>query len=153
MNNKKGFTLIELLVVVLIIGILAAVALPQYTRTIERSRATEGILSLKAMADAGNRIWMMDSNYTNLSLANLDVTPPTTTRFSFQAYTNAGNGYVIACRNGTAATSAAAPAAANCTGANAMYLIFFTLTNGQIAARTCTDLNSNTFCGGISLGN
>lgn len=61
--NKPGFTLIELLVVVLIIGILAAIALPQYQRTVEKSRAMKAVVAVRALKDAQEVYYMSNGLY------------------------------------------------------------------------------------------
>jgi len=60
---KKAFTLIELLVVVLIIGILAAVALPQYEKTVEKSKAVQAFTLLKSAYQAAATYYMANNEY------------------------------------------------------------------------------------------
>ena len=81
-NNNKGFTLIELLVVVLILGILAAMAMPQYFKAVERSRMTEADQLLGSIAQAQQRKYLQINNYAT-KFQGLDVAPKGATGSSF----------------------------------------------------------------------
>ena len=89
-NTRRGFTLIELLVVVLIIGILAAVAVPQYQKAVEKTRVAEARVMLNAIYK-GYQLCVLQygtesdkctldgedaSNVNNNLLANMDIELP-----------------------------------------------------------------------------
>ena len=83
---KQGFTLIELLVVVLIIGILSSVALPQYTKAVEKARASEAIQLLGDLATA-EQIYQMGMNSFEDDLSMLDLQLPGLSESNKAAYT------------------------------------------------------------------
>ena len=69
MKNQKGFTLIELIMVTIILGILAAVAIPRYTSTVDKAEAAaeDAVISsieagletyaIEQLMDNGRRSW------------------------------------------------------------------------------------------------
>ena len=75
MLKRKGFTLIEMLVVVLIIGIIAAIALPQYQIAVLKSRYTQAIIMSDAIGRAAETYYLANGSYPS-KLSDLDVSIP-----------------------------------------------------------------------------
>jgi prepilin-type N-terminal cleavage/methylation domain-containing protein len=70
--NKNAFTLIELLVVVLIIGIIAAIALPQYLKIVNKIRWTEAAQNVRFLQQSAKRYELTYSVYPQ-SIDSLDI--------------------------------------------------------------------------------
>ena len=75
-RTEHAFTLIELLVVVLIIGILAAVAVPQYKKAVIKSRTATILPVLSSIIQAQDIYYLSNGQYTD-NAELLDLQPPT----------------------------------------------------------------------------
>ena len=79
--KNQAFTLIELLIVVLIIAILAAIAVPQYQKAVEKNRAMQAIAVLRTVYQAADAVelstgqWPTDINQLDINIPGLDADP------------------------------------------------------------------------------
>lgn len=82
---RAGFTLIELLVVVLIIGILAAIALPQYQRSVTKAKLSTGLQMMRSLSH-GVEEYILSQGRAPDSLSYLTVSPPLDCRADGRCY-------------------------------------------------------------------
>ncbi|MCA9564543.1 MAG: prepilin-type N-terminal cleavage/methylation domain-containing protein [Myxococcales bacterium] len=79
---KKGFTLIEMMIVVAIIGLLAAIAIPAFSRYVKRSRTSEALMGLRMVYNGAVTYYTVDHTTVNGAIlptqfpANDGPTPP-----------------------------------------------------------------------------
>ena len=99
---KKGFTLLEILIVVIIIGILASIALPQYTATIEKARSGEAIINIGSIRVALDRYWYQNGVLpANSNFLSLDIDNPNSVTNRLYTYGFTDDGTTVAIRKYT----------------------------------------------------
>ncbi len=121
-RNQRGFTLVELMIVVIIVGILAAVAIPMYQGATERAKASEAVAALGTIRGAMRVYFAEHGTYINANFTDgaqvtagsvLDVTDTDLLGryFSTECYTFDGdataNAFSIEC-DGASSTAAQA---------------------------------------------
>ena len=72
-NNKKGFTLVEIMIVVVIIGLLAAMAIPAFQKVRENSQDKTILNNLRQVASAGQQ-YLLEEGETTVAYSDLAPT-------------------------------------------------------------------------------
>jgi len=72
-SSTKSFTLIELIVVIIIVGILAAVGISQYSKTVEKARGAEARMILGDMRKLAMAYYLENGSFTGLTNTDVNV--------------------------------------------------------------------------------
>jgi type IV pilus assembly protein PilE len=89
-RTARGFTLIEMMITVALIGILSAVALPQYRDYVTRGRLTEVFSALAAVQPAAEQYWSNGRTYVGF-----DRMPPNSVNFTYSLTTATVSAYMV----------------------------------------------------------
>jgi type IV pilus assembly protein PilE len=130
-SRSRGITLIELVIVIIIVGLLAAIAIPGYRQFVLRSHRAEAKTALMNLASAQERFYLQNNTYATNAL--LATAPPTGLGLS----TTSENGWYSIAITGGDATSYSATATAISGQAADTYCATFTI--NQLGAKTATN--------------
>lgn len=98
MKKETGFSLVELLIVVAVIGILAGIAIPNYTEYVQRAKVNEALSALSQMATKMEQHFQDSRDYTNAcalaGTAAVAALPSNTSNFDFSCPTKNATTYI-----------------------------------------------------------
>jgi type IV pilus assembly protein PilE len=96
MRSNRGFTLIEVMIVVVIVGILAAIALPNYSDYVTRSKISEAVSGLSDMRVRMEQYFQDNRTYVGACVAGtVAPLPATTANFGFTCPTLTATAYTV----------------------------------------------------------